>query len=70
VCPILCIPLKWNKGKAYDNSYSFDRIDNNGAYEIGNIVVVSNRANRLKGNATVEELVKIAEFYKNIDNLK
>jgi hypothetical protein len=32
----------------------------------GNVVVISSRANRLKNNATPEELFAIAEFYKKL----
>lgn len=65
-CPILGMPLKFNRGKQEANSYSFDRIDSNKGYEIDNIVVVSWQANRLKNNATLEELEKIAEFYSGL----
>lgn len=63
-CPILGIPLKHNRGRAKDDSYSIDRIDSSKGYEIDNIIVVSWRANRLKNNATTEELELISRFYK------
>ncbi len=62
-CPVLNIPLTFNTGCAKDNSYSIDRIDSTQGYTIENIVVVSNRANRLKSDATSEELKFLAEFY-------
>jgi len=62
-CPILGIPLRYNKGQAQDDSISIDRIDSSRGYEIDNIVVISWRANRLKNNATSEELEKISKFY-------
>lgn len=65
-CPILGIPLSFNRLEAQDNSYSFDRIDSSKPYEIDNIIVVSWRANKLKNNATKEELEKIANFYNSI----
>lgn len=65
-CPILGIPLKFNRGTTEDNSYSFDRIDSTKGYVIDNLIIVSWKANRLKNNATTEELEKISEFYKNI----
>jgi hypothetical protein len=67
-CPILNIPLSVNNIQS-DNSYSIDRIDSSKGYEIDNIIVISWKANRLKNNATDEELQKIAEFYKNINHL-
>jgi len=63
-CPILNIPLNSNN-KQSDNSYSVDRIDSDKGYEIDNIIVVSWKANRLKNNATKEEMEKIAEFYRD-----
>ena len=64
-CPILGIPLSINN-KQCDNSYSIDRIDSSKGYEIDNIIVISWKANRLKNNATDEELKRISEFYENL----
>jgi len=63
-CPVLDIKLAYNRGKAKDNSYSIDRRDSSEGYTIDNIVVVSNRANKLKSDATVDELSRLAAFYK------
>ena len=65
-CPILGIKLEWNAGQADDNSYSIDRIDSNRGYEADNIIVISNKANRMKNNGSLEELNAIAEYYKNL----
>lgn len=62
-CPVLGIPLKFNRGQAEDNSYSIDRIDSSLGYNIDNIIVISLKANKLKNNATNEELQLISEFY-------
>lgn len=59
-CPVLGIPLKFNRGKLQDNSYSIDRIDSSLGYTIDNIEVISWRANRLKNDGTIEELQKIS----------
>lgn len=59
-CPILGIPLQFNRGKVQDNSYSIDRIDSSLGYVQDNIQVISYRANMLKNNATVEELELLA----------
>lgn len=64
-CPILNIQLKYNRGKAQDDSYSIDRIDSTLGYTIDNIIVISLKANKLKSNATKEELEQIAQFYNN-----
>lgn len=65
-CPILGIPLKFNKGNPSDNSYSVDRIDSSKGYSIDNIVIISFRANRIKNNATNTELTKLSQFYDQL----
>jgi hypothetical protein len=60
-CPVLGIPLKFNRGQQQDDSYSIDRIDSTLGYTIDNIEVISWRANRLKNNATTEELQKLSK---------
>jgi hypothetical protein len=65
-CPILNIPLRFNKGLVQDNSYSIDRIDNSKGYSIDNIIIISYKANRLKNNGTIEELKLIQEFYQQL----
>lgn len=65
-CPVLNIPLCYNIGKSQDNSFSIDRIESTKGYEADNIVVVSNRVNTLKSNATLEELKLIYEFYNSL----
>jgi hypothetical protein len=66
-CPILGIPLYFNRGFAADNSYSVDRVDSNKGYTIDNIIIISNRVNTLKSNATVDEMRKIADFYAKLN---
>lgn len=64
VCPILGITLKQNSGRsgAYRDSYSLDRIDNTKGYTKDNIWVISQEANRMKGGARKEDLIKFAEW--------
>ena len=66
MCPVLGVPLKVTKGKsgAFPNSPSLDRIDNDRGYISGNIRVVSQRANRMKGDASKDELLAFAEWIK------
>ena len=68
VCPVFGIPLRFGGTRGYystatEGSPSVDRIDSTGGYVKGNIVIVSWRANRIKGNATAEELRLLADFY-------
>ncbi len=64
-CPILGIPLSQTLGKrgGGDNSPSLDRIEPERGYVPGNVIVISNRANRLKSDDSIEELRSIASFY-------
>jgi len=65
-CPILGIPIKHNTTGLQPDSPSIDRIDNSKGYTKDNIRVISNRANILKKDITIEELEKIIAFYDNI----
>lgn len=70
-CPVFGVRLqrgtscRTQKGP-HDNSYSIDRLDPSKGYIEGNVIVVSNRVNRIRSDATVEELNKIAQFYSQI----
>lgn len=60
LCPVFGIPLDWNNvKKRKEQSPSIERIDSTKGYESGNVVVISWRANRIKKDATLEELVAI-----------
>ena len=61
-CPILGIPLILDSKKPIDASPALDRVDNKQGYVKNNIVVISTRANRIKSDATVDELFAIANF--------
>lgn len=47
-------------------SPSLDRIEPKKGYVRGNVIVVSWRANQLKGDATINELQTLANFYSNV----
>jgi uncharacterized membrane protein len=66
LCPALGIPIIPAATSRSDNSPSLDRIDNTKGYVRGNVVVVSWLANRMKSNATVEQLVALAAFYQKL----
>jgi hypothetical protein len=61
-CPITDEPLLWERGhgKPQDNSPSLDRIDPRKGYTKGNVWLISYRMNRIKNDATPEELETIA----------
>lgn len=64
VCPVLGIPIVCTAGKTRtNNSPSIDRIDNSKGYVPGNVVVISWRANLLKKDASINEIIMLAEFY-------
>lgn len=67
ICPVLGIKIKPNnKCGPSDNSPSLDRIDCKKGYVIGNIRIISNRANRLRQDGTIREwklLIKDAKSF-------
>jgi len=66
-CPVLGIKLDYQATTSFqENTASVDRIDNTKGYVSGNVHVISMKANRLKSNATVEELLKVANYFANI----
>jgi hypothetical protein len=67
VCPVLGTPLIYGATRAeLWSTPSLDRIDNSRGYVKGNVVLVSYRANVIKGDATVSELEKLHTFYKKL----
>lgn len=68
-CPVLGIPLEFsiNKGRkaqAAFNSPSIDRVDSTKGYVKDNIRIISNRANLLKGTATLHEMERICAYMR------
>ena len=61
-CPILGLTFKRGKGRPEDTSPSVDRIDPNLGYVKGNTQVISNLANKMKANATPEQLLLFADW--------
>lgn len=54
-----CLNCNHGHSGYFDDSPSIDRIIPELGYTKGNIRVISNRANLLKSNATIEELQKV-----------
>ena len=66
-CPVLGVKLERSLGSQGpgETSPTLDRIIPDLGYVVGNVIVVSNRANRAKSNLSVEELCALAEFYRS-----
>ena len=63
-CPILGLELKVGNDSSREISPSLDRIVPELGYVKGNIRVISHRANRLKSDASIEELEAILKYMK------
>lgn len=66
-CPVFGTELAIGKGRPKENSPSLDRIIPKLGYVSGNVIVISYRANVIKRDASAEELMKLAQFYKKIN---
>ena len=70
-CPVLGIQLDYKRfnsdrtGRRF-HSPSFDRVNPNVGYTPENTIIVSARANTIKSNATVDELERVAAFYRQL----
>lgn len=63
-CPVLGMPLNWmSEGKGTANDHpTIDRLIPELGYTKGNVRIISNRANRLKGNASLDELQSLVRY--------
>lgn len=66
-CPVFDIKLEVGEGRPTSNSPSIDKVDNSKGYVKGNIKIISNRANSIKSDGTIQEHEKIIQYMK--DNL-
>lgn len=70
LCPVLGIPLVWGNGKKSGfhapNTPSLDRRDPRKGYVRGNVFVMSNRANILKRDGTLDEFRKIVAYMERV----
>ena len=65
-CPLLNIPLFIGNGATCDNSPTLDKLVPSKGYVPGNILVISDKANRIKSNATIGEIVLLADNLHHI----
>lgn len=63
-CPVLGIPLTVGEGRPHDGSPTVDRFIPELGYVRGNVTVISMFANRIKNNATPEQILLLAEWIK------
>jgi len=66
-CPILNIDFVISKTNISDYSPTLDRIIPELGYVIGNVKVISARANRIKNNATLQELKSICSYIETYE---
>ncbi|MCY0910859.1 hypothetical protein [Massilia antarctica] len=64
-CPVLGLTLKWGCAKRQiDCSPTIDRVDPQKGYVKGNIFVISWRANRLKSDASLDEMRAVVAYFE------
>jgi hypothetical protein len=63
-CPVYGFDLEWNSGGFRETSPSIDRIDSTKGYTKDNIQIISWKANRIKGYASVEDLEILLAYMK------
>jgi hypothetical protein len=64
-CPALGVKLE-AAGPQSDSSPSLDRVDPTKGYVPGNVVVISKLANRIKTNATADQIEKVAKWLRTM----
>lgn len=64
-CPVLGLVLSPNVGHAAPNSPSLDRIDPSKGYVRENVQVLSQRANIIKKDATLNDILSLIEYMRN-----
>lgn len=63
-CPVLGCELTYSSSVQAFNSASLDRVDPCKGYVPGNVVIVCWRVNKLKGDASLDELSKIVAYMR------
>lgn len=63
-CPLLEIPLNYQRDSMCFDSPAVDRKDNDGGYTPDNCWVISTKANRIKTNATADEVYLVGKNLK------
>ena len=63
-CPIFGFKLEWNGSGFRETSPSLDRIDSTKGYTKDNVQIISWKANRIKGYASIEDLEILLSYLK------
>jgi hypothetical protein len=66
ICPVLGIKMEVGDKNRNVNSPSIDKIIPEKGYVPGNVIIVSMKANRIKADATPDEIIKVGKFYKKL----
>lgn len=65
-CPVLGIALRLGVKRGFiEDAPSIDRVDSEKGYVKGNVFVISWRANKIKSDASLEELEKLVAYVKS-----
>lgn len=67
-CPIYGVPFvrKANRRDNAPYTPTVDRIVPHLGYVKGNLIIISRRANNIKSDASWQEMIQVAEFYRNL----
>ena len=70
LCPVfgieLNVPMKDARGKGSNHTAHLDRIDPKQGYIKGNVAWISGRANRIKYDASIEELKQLVSWMESV----
>lgn len=67
VCPVSLVTL--THGEELDTDWSIDRLNNNGAYAVGNLAVMSRGANSAKGARSLNEVWELSQGDSVVEGL-
>jgi hypothetical protein len=64
-CPVLGIKLEIGKGQSSSSSPSLDVVDRDRYYVPSNVAVISQKANQIKNEASVEDLRRVLAYFES-----
>ena len=70
ICPILGCKIVFGLDDGNENSPSLDKIIPSLGYVEGNVIWVSMRANRLKSDASLDEMKRLYDFYAELQTTR